>query len=136
MEIDQEMVDTKLAFAKVEADLANFTGTEFWHVYDYPLLSMRIALTDGVEYLVEKTQCQWLVDTIVSHLALPVFSLAWYQAWTLEVSPNQSAVLSCHIDGETVISEKIIETTFPLSGITLVVGHDRDMWVICLPTED
>jgi len=111
------------------SDLALFTGSENW--YRHPLWPS-ITYTDGAQYVAEAGGAYWLLDAIVSHQHDPRVRNEPFQVWTLKVSDDRTAILTCE-DGDhgAVTSQAIPFTDFPLTEITLWLQND----VIFLPSE-
>lgn len=113
-----------------QADLAQFTGTEYYHRHWLG----RFLYTDGVHYVAE-SGAYWLLDAIASYqpklLLEPM--LQEFQHWILRVDlKNQKAQLICEKDTDDVVVTQDIEfTDFPLDKIRfyLVSG------VLMLPSE-
>jgi hypothetical protein len=113
-------------------NLNQFTGTE--HYYRH----LGIQYTDGIKFLAENAECDWLLDAIGSYQ--PGLNrnqrLAEFQLWELKVAEGggfSSAVLTC-TDGDSavpVITQDIEQTDFPLPSIRLYVENG----VLLLPSE-
>ena len=121
------------------ADLQQFTGTTAWYRHG---MTAKVVYTDGIQYLAEHGGAYWLLDAIVSHLLTPAMRraiakdarLSTLQFWRLEVSANQTAVLTCRADsGETpAVTQKISYTDFPLERIDIWCGFDGERWTLYL----
>lgn len=111
------------------SDLAHFTGSEHW--YHHPLRPS-ITYTDGAHYVAEAGGAYWLLDAIVSHQHDAQVRATAFQVWTLKVSADRTALLTCE-DGDhgLVTTQAIAFTDFPLPEITLWLQHG----VIFLPSE-
>lgn len=114
-----------------EADLAQFIGTTTY--YQHPF---GIQYTDGVQYLAENGKAYWLIDAIASwQFNSKVRNdrmLQEIQFWKLIVHEDRSATLVCERDeGDSVVTQMIPFTDFPLQRITLYVQEG----VILLPSE-
>jgi hypothetical protein len=76
-----------------DADLTQFTGTEHWYRHG---LVRHVVYTDGVKYVADTGGAYWLIDEIAlarefdDRLATEPL-----QVWTLAVSENSSAKLTC-----------------------------------------
>jgi hypothetical protein len=113
-----------------KADLAQFTGTEFWYRHN---LAKDILYTDGVKYVAETAGAYWLVDEIVFMQSQKAITQEEFQVWKLTVNLEEhSAVLACE-DGNmnTVFMKPIEYTDFPLDEITFYFTNK----VILLPSE-
>ena len=113
-------------------NLDQFTGTE--NYYTNPFYPFEY--TDGIKYLAENGGAYWLLDAIASWQKEPIIKsnqdLSQIQFWRLKVNPDNSAVLTCERDtDETVITQKIPFTDFPLREITLYLCDG----VLLLPSE-
>lgn len=99
------------------ADLDQFTGTEQYYSH-----WLGIKLTDGAFYL-QENGAAWLIDAVASHQTKKLLSdpmLAEFQIWTLTKKPDDSAILQCDRDaGDTVLTQNIPNTNFPLAEIKL-----------------
>lgn len=113
-----------------EADLRQFTGSEHWYRH---ALVRDILFTDGAKYLADQAGAYWLLDEIAlaQKFELRVAAEA-FQLWTLEVSPDDSATLSCEDgDGRVVFTKRIPYTDFPLAETRLYCTDNT----ILLPSE-
>lgn len=111
------------------SDLTQFTGSENW--YRHPLWPS-ITYTDGAQYVAEAGGAYWLLDAIVSHQHDARVRGQEFQVWTLKVSPDRSATLTCEDGDHTLVAnQSIAYTDFPLPEITLWLQND----VIFLPSE-
>lgn len=114
-------------------DLRQFTGTTRW--YRWSALFPKMLLTDGAKYVAEnagKHGAYWLMDAIASYQnSAPIQKnkeLQRFQLWTIEVSPDKTAKLTCRADSDLPAEiEQLIEyTDFDLTEFS----------VYCLPTGD
>lgn len=113
-----------------KADLAQFTGTEYWYRHG---LVRSVLFTDGVKYVAEVGEAYWLLDEIA--LAQPFekkLAGEEFQLWKLTVAKNSTALLVCEDgSGRKLLSKKIPFTDFPLDEISFYfVGK-----TILLPSE-
>jgi len=121
------MTDTKPLTA---ADLRQFTGSEC--VYRHTL-NRKCVYTEGVQYLAEKAGAYWLVDEILLVQPYdPALKAAEFQAWTLTVRDDRSAMLVC-TDGNDnqLYAKRIPWTDFPLSSVDLWLENNT----LYLPSE-
>lgn len=111
---------------KIEEELASFTGTENYYRHWMGLL-----YTDGVNFLVEKANCYWLLDAVVSYQH--ELNNKRFQIWKLEKKEDSSAVLTMQEDegAPILIEQKIPYTNFPLESVVLWLENG----VIYLPSE-
>lgn len=112
------------------ASLSQFTGTEQWYRHT---LNRHMLYTDGARHVAEAGGAYWLLDEIVlaqrfSHTV----AREAFQLWTLHVSADRSATLSCDDGNGIIVYTKAIPfTDFPLPTIALYFENN----VICLPAE-
>jgi hypothetical protein len=115
------MSDTKLA------DLGQFTGSERWYRHG---LVRHVLFTDGAKYVADQGGAYWLLDEIA--LAQRGLAGEEFQLWTLKVSADRSATLTCDDGNGNVLLEKPIPVTdFPSDEISLYYCNN----VIQLPSE-
>ncbi len=116
--------------ACLEADLAQFCGTEKWWKH----WTGRITFTDGVKFLAEKAGAFWLIDLIASHQTARLRQEE-FQIWILKVDRGKTpmAVATCQADTDApiLVRQEIDYTDFPLPSIKLWLV-DR---VLMLPHE-
>jgi len=111
--------EKKLRVEMIEALIAGANGTDDYHKSS--AFTKSVFHTDSIQYVMEAAQSFWLLDAIVSHLPSVIKNyggVADFQVWKLEVSENQSAVLTCTGEyGEQSVEmarQEIPFTTFPL----------------------
>lgn len=107
----------KMTKEEIQDVLKTFHGTrDYWVNTNYS----RDAHTDGVHWLADACGAYWLIDAIQSHqMYLPVRQQD-FQLWTLVVSEDRSATLTCTNgnDNSPLISQQVIPyTDFPLDKI-------------------
>ena len=86
-----------------------------------------VAYTDGVKFMADEADADWLIDEIVSAQTRPRVAGEQFQTWTLQVEPSQEAVLTCwraaplDDDGrdDVVFKKRIDYTDFPLDEVSL-----------------
>jgi len=118
---------------ELEMRLQQFSRTEKYHRFshNYP----NLVLTYGALFLAQQTGF-WLMDAIGSHQVNPKVRQCEYQAWTLRVDPQKSALLVCaDFDNRVLMTQNIDYTDFPLAKITLLVEPEGNYRVILLPSE-
>lgn len=122
--------ERKIQMSKLTlADLRQFTGTEQWFRHS---LMRNITYTEGVRYLAEQGHAYWLIDKVATLQLEPKVKAEEFQVWKLKVDNNNTATLACEDgNGNTVYSEEISFTDFPLDQIELWVEGN----VILLPSE-
>jgi len=102
----------------LEADLAQFCGTENWWKH----WTGRITYTDGVKFLAEKAGAFWLIDLVASYQAARL-RREEFQVWTLTVDHDRTpmAVATCQADTDApvLVRQEIDHTDFPLPSIKL-----------------
>ena len=118
---------------EIENHLFQCNGTD--HLYQH---LAGLVYTDGLKYLAENAGggAYWLLDLICSYQGQcrkhPKLAEG-FQVWVLKVDlEKKSAVITCGWDSnETVFTQEIELTDFPLEKITIYVENDT----ICLPQE-
>jgi hypothetical protein len=124
-------------------DLAQFTGTNQY--YQHKLIG-NVFWTDGIQYLIIKAKCPWLIDLIASYQVSDKLKrnkmLQEFQLWELTTSGDEeigrSAILTCRVDkgSNTIIKEKLPDARgFPMDYIELFVECSSDRKTILLPSE-
>lgn len=112
------------------SDLCRFTGTAQW--YRHPLMR-DVLYTDGAKHVAEAGAAYWLLDEIaLAQRFTPSLAAEAFQSWTLRLSEEGSAVLTC-TDGNdrALLRKRIPFTDFPLPEITLFYANRT----ILLPSE-
>lgn len=105
--------------------LHEFIGTSGYHRYLFGNL-----LTDGVVALVEKFHCYWFLDIICSYTS--VLQDHEFQVWTLQKSPDSSAVVTCTDGNKKVLIQQEISLT-DFSADMAIVWKEGN--VLLLPSE-
>lgn len=115
--------------AEIETALRQFTGTEHWYRH---ALYRAFCYTDGVKYLAEAAGAYWLIDDILACQIEARIKKESFQFWTLTVSENHAAVLTC-TDGNNalVYRQEYGFTDFPLTEQKLYLTNN----VLLLPSE-
>lgn len=115
-----------------EGDLAHFIGTNNYYE------AMGFYCTDGVKFLVEKCQCNWLIVAIASYQrqCMRDKMLRGIQFWTLEKGEGNSATLNCYRDANDLAFQQDI----PYSDFFKYFSGDSvKLWVsnnvVMLPSE-
>ncbi len=125
-----------------EHDLKQFTGDiERYHHW----FNRRVIYTPGVQYLAERAQAYWLLDSIAFYFGSDEMvqaanrdpRLRDMQFWRLEVRADQSALLSARADSDEdpFISQLIPFTDIPLRHVDIWAGFDGQYWTLYLPSE-
>ena len=111
-------------------DLRQFTGTEHWYRHG---LARNILFTDGAKYVADEAGAYWLLDEIAfAQRSIPAVAAEEFQVWTLRVTSEKKATLTCEDgNGHAVFTRAIEYTDFPLPEITLWFANN----VILLPSE-
>jgi hypothetical protein len=114
---------------ELQSALSHFTGTQNYH-----RVLPRLVITDGVEYLANKTNSYWLVTAIYSHLVSKPIHSEFVVARLVISGKTANLVLD---DGnDQVISEQPIEyTDFPLDEVTIYCSYQDRLWVLLLASE-
>jgi hypothetical protein len=111
-------------------DLRQFTGSEHWYRHG---IVREILFTDGAKYVADCGGAYWLLDEIAlaQRFEASVAGQA-FQLWTLTVSADRTADLTCDDgNGVPVYSKSIAFTDFPLAEIKFYVTDNT----ILLPSE-
>ena len=112
-----------------QSDLSQFTGTEEW--YRHPL-ARNFLYTEGAKFIAEAGGAYWLLDEIAFAQALPAITQEPFQLWTLKVSADHTAILTCDDGDSNICFTKQIEfTDFPLDSIKFYFTNQ----VLMLPSE-
>ena len=114
--------------------LAQFIGTQKWHRFNR--LSPNSLLTDGALYVADEGGAYWLMDIIASAQLDPKVKAEPFQAWTLAVNDDQSAIARATDGNENLIYTQAIKwTDFSLDNIKLYAAKEEDYLIIMLPSE-
>ncbi len=114
--------------AELEAELANFTGSE--NCYRHPLSNL--IYTDGVRHLATRAKAYWLVDVIASYLADSRLKDEEFIDWMLTVNADHSATITAGDGNDNeLIRQDIPFTDFPLPKIKLFLCNG----ILLLPSE-
>jgi len=118
---------------ELEEGLPGFTGTEEYHRVQ-TFRRKPVYATDGVKFLCDKAGSYWLMDIIASWQKALLGEM--FQTWKLVVDPRRSAQTTC-TDGNnnTLVTQAIPFTDFPLDEINLYAQVDVEKIVIMLPGE-
>ncbi len=102
-------------------------GQMYWHNTFFG----KLLLTEGVNYVREKTQARWLFDLIQSYQNK--LKGESFQSWTLERVSDMTFLISCSDgNGNRLAQQKIPYSDFPLFGIVVWVVDNK---VCLLPKE-
>ena len=109
-------------------DLLRHTGSmEF---YRFSLFNRNNVLTEGAKFMADSLQCYWLMDEIAIAQIDPTGKLLHggynFQCWTLDVSEDQSAILSATDGNDKVIYSK----KFPLVDIPYELSDCVKLWAM------
>ena len=100
---------------EIEAELMQFTGTEFYHKHPLGIMS-----TDGIDYLCQNCACFWLIDAVASWQFDKKVRKIEFKVFRLKVNEDKSAVLIIEDGNYNKIAQQIISyTDFPLEEIDL-----------------
>lgn len=118
--------------------LAHFTGTTQWHLTNRGMLgNPPLYATDGTLYVAQEGGAFWLLDIVWS--VLPEVRRAEGRATAiLDVDLSERCGTFKLFDRRgTLLYQQTIEyTDFPLPRLELVVTHEGDRGICCLPAED
>lgn len=120
-----------MTVVQIESTLAGFHGTEEYFRHS---LNRNVLWTEGVKFLADSAGAFWLLDEIaIANLHQPSVKNEEFQVWALTLdTEGNGARLSCGDgNGNTVYTQPIPFTDFPLSSIELYFEND----VIYLPSE-
>jgi hypothetical protein len=99
-----------------------------------PLLR-RVVITEGCLYLAERAQCYWLLNLYASHLISIDGDKEPFNCLKL-VTDSHSAIATIDDgNGNTLRTQAIEYTDFPLDTIKLFACWSGEFWVVMLPTE-
>ena len=102
-----------IAAGDLKSSLSHFTGTTRY-IRD-PFTGL--IHTDGIEHLAERAEAQWLISDIgaVFHIHQNIRGMP-FQLWTLTVSEENTAVLTCREDCDipVIYEQKYEYTDFPV----------------------
>jgi len=94
-----------------ESDLRQFTGTQAYHRWS--ILFPRFSLTDGTQYLAEKTQSYWFMDIIGSYQHKPKLLREGFQVWKLKkIKEKEAIVIAEDGNNNKLVTQKIPYTDF------------------------
>lgn len=99
-------------------ELKGFTGTE--HYYGH---TSNMIYTDGIKALCERFNCYWLIDIICSYQ--PQLRMEPFQAWSLGVNENHSAIVICTDGNDNILRTQDIP-------FTDFEAREATIWVECL----
>jgi hypothetical protein len=113
-----------------EANLSQFTGTEYWHRHG---INRNVVFTDGAKYVADEGGAYWLLDAIaIAQRFEKNVAAEEFQVWTLKVNEDRSASLvSDDGNGNIVYTQHIAFTDFPLDEIKFYFTDNT----ILLPSE-
>jgi len=113
-----------------KADLAQFTGTEYWYRHG---LVRSVLFTDGAKYVADAGGAYWLLDEIaLAQRFEKRVSGEEFQLWRLTLKKDQAALLVCEDgNGKKLFSKSIPYTDFPLDEISFYYINNT----ILLPSE-
>jgi len=116
--------------SNLQAELAHFTGTEKYHIFN-PFAKSVLA-TDGAIYLAEKAGAFWLLDIICSLKLVSNCRNKSFITCVLTKNEDESATFKATDGNKKVLyTQKIPYTDFPLNEITLYFTDN----IILLPSE-
>jgi len=117
-----------------ESDLSGFIGSESYHKWS--ILFPNFKLTDGANYLAEKTQSYWFMDVIGSYQGSSKFKKEEFQVWSLKkTKDNEAVVIADDGNNNKLVTQKIPYTDF----FDKFEGNETKVYftngVILLPSE-
>ena len=121
----------KLTPAEIESQLAYFSGTEEYHKFN--MLFPNVVATDGAIWVAKTCEAFWLLEVIASHIKS--IKDDWFESAKLTVKNGKAVFTMGNGNGNTLATQKIPFTDFPLSEITFFVEQSGNQWVILLPSE-
>jgi len=113
---------------ELQSNLRKFIGTE-----KYYRITSRHLLTDGTKYLAEHAGCIWLMIAVASHLTSRITD--HFAVVNMKVTGSSAHLTLDDGNGLIFAKQRIEYTDFPLPDIKLYCCHDRETWVIMLPSE-
>ena len=92
--------------------------------------------TEGVRYLAQQGNANWLIDEIATSQYLPTLvndpRLQRFQLWELKVDSSRITLLVCEQSSKEIVLARLLEQTkFPLDSIQLYLKNK----VLMLPSE-
>lgn len=114
-------IGLQIAFAeRLRHDLAGYRDAEAAGRHHHAGVTLR--LTEGVMHLANEAGCFWLLDQVCEAQAEPPVRRLPVQIWTLGVSRDRSAALTCGDGRGRVLHDRAVAwTDFPLTAIALRV---------------
>lgn len=107
----------ELTANEILENLQHFTGSTLYHRYQIGR-GLEIKFTEGIYYLVEKANCYWLLDVIMSWQYNAEVRNNTFQVWRLKKSNNNSAIITCTDGNKNLLTKQYIQfTDFPLEEI-------------------
>ena len=115
--------------SQLELELRQFIGTD-----SYYRISPNAVLTDGTKYLADAAGAYWLMDAVASYL--PQFSgREEFIVAKLNVAGNKADLVLDNGNGQTLDTQHIQYTDFPLQSFQLYACWGGDYWVLMLTSE-
>lgn len=117
-----------LSKEQIKSDLNYFTGSETFYQY-YP----NVIVTEGVQYLIENANCEWLVNLVHSYQIIEEVRKEVFQVFDLKCDlENFTGKVICTDGNENCLMEQNIPfTDFPLDKIRLYYTNKT----LLLPSE-
>ena len=122
--------------------LRSFYGAENRYRHS---INRNIIYTDGVRFLAETGSAFWLIDAVASYFGSKLMKnairkdsrLETLQFWRLDVSEDNSAVLTARADSDEApfVKQDIPFTDFPLDHVRIWAGFDGQYWTLYLSGE-
>lgn len=126
-------METQINGNQLLCDLSEFMGTEQYHNYSLYGQLRNFQYSDGIKYLIDKTDCYWFLDIIASFQ--PFLQSVPFQTWELTVNEDKRAVVAVHDGNENYLKKKNIPyTDFPVHNRTITLYLTNG--ILLLPNED
>lgn len=116
---------------EIQTKLKTFHGSQSYFL----CLNPNFLMSEGVHYLAEAAECNWLIDAIPPYIGRfgkrPAFL-------DLRKTDNRWTLTLTDADGQVRVTEPVSYCTFPLPEIKLIIEWSEqyeNKWVIGLPSE-
>jgi len=115
----------------IQSKLKTFHGSQAL----YPCLNPNFVMSEGVHYLTEAAECDWLMDALPPYIGRCGKGLCLLE---LQQEKGKWRLTITDRNGKLQVSEPIIHCSFPLPGIKLRIEWSElsgNRWVVYLPSE-
>lgn len=116
---------------EIQTKLETFHGSQSY----YPCLNPNFVMSEGVHYLAEAAECDWLIDTLPPYIGRfekrPVFL-------DLKKADNRWTLTLTDSDGKVCVTEPVNNCTFPLPKVRLIIEWSElcgNKWMVSLLSE-